>query len=177
MDSGLHERLQSAAGSRTFRHLSEVTGVNAESVRRYMQGQAPSVAFVSAFCRELGVNADWLLTGRGPMRLADVKREALADADAGDLMGAVAGTLETLIDRVDRLDVFTQTLDVRLRAAPASQLEGLPAGGDGDPNAHDAHDVPAAKAGEFDRAQGGADGARAQRIGRAAAQRPRPSAD
>ena len=44
----LHDRLSTAVGKRTYRSLSDLTGVHPETVRRYMQGQAPSVEFVSA---------------------------------------------------------------------------------------------------------------------------------
>lgn len=181
MDSMLHERLLAAAGKRSFRHLSQMTGVNAESVRRYMQGATPSVEFVAKLCREAGINADWLLTGRGPMRAADVKREALAGADATDLMSAVAGTMEGLIERVDRLDVFTQTLDVRLRSAsvavaaeaepkPSERAEGSVATMEGKRTDGQPKD---------DRTTGSAGGAEshASRIGRAASKRSHPPAD
>lgn len=122
-DSPLHERLLAVAGDRTFRHLSELTGTNAETVRRYMTGQAPSVDFLTAICTALGVNGDWLLTGRGPMKSADVQPNALRQASAPDLISAMASTVERLIDRVDRLEVFVQTVEVRVRAGPRPHSE------------------------------------------------------
>lgn len=119
MNTELHERLKAAVGARTFRHLSELTGTHHETVRRYMQGQMPSVEFVSALCGSLGLNANWMLTGRGPMRLADVRAASLQQADASELLAAMAATIEVLIKRVERLEVFLQTMEVRLRAAPA----------------------------------------------------------
>jgi len=115
--SALHVRLNDAAGKRTFRALAQMTGHNHETVRRYMQGAAPSVEFVSAFCQNLGLNANWLLTGRGPMNAADIRGEALAVANPSELLGATAGALEKLDDRVDRLEVFVSTIESRVRAA------------------------------------------------------------
>ncbi len=115
--SPLHERLLAASGGRSFRVLAEVTGSHPESVRRYMQGQSPSAEFLSAFCRQLGINGDWLLTGRGPMRTREIRGSVLAEAGAGDLMGAMVGQLEGLIARMDRVEVFVQALDVRVRSA------------------------------------------------------------
>lgn len=116
--SELHERLQSATGNRSYRHLSELTGANPETVRRYMQGQSPSVEFLTALCAALAINGEWLLTGRGPMRLADVRKSALRDAEASELLAAMAQTIETLIDRVDRLETLLQMLEIRVRTAP-----------------------------------------------------------
>ncbi len=115
--SPLHVRLNDAAGDRTFRAIAELTGQNHETVRRYMQGAAPSVEFVSAFCERLGLNANWLLTGRGPMKTTDIRSAALALANPTELLTATAGNIEKLDDRVDRLEVFVSTMESRLRAA------------------------------------------------------------
>jgi len=124
----LHDRLNTAAGNRSYRHLSELPNTNAETVRRYMQGQPPSVEFLAALCASLAVNAEWVLTGRGPMRTADLRKAALRDAEASELLAAMARTIETLIDRVDRLELLMQMLEVRIRAAPlaTSLKETLP---------------------------------------------------
>lgn len=117
-ESLLHTRLRAAAGPRTYRQIAQLTGSNSETVRRYMLGQAPSVEFLSAFCTTLNLNAEWLLTGRGPMHRGDVRGHTLREANPHELLNAVAETLERLLVRVERLEVFLQTLEVRLRAAP-----------------------------------------------------------
>lgn len=114
--TSLHQRLRAAAGDRSFRHLADVTGTSAESVRRYMAGHAPSAEFLSGLCAGLGLNGEWLLTGRGPMRAAEVRTRALREANASELLNAMATTLERLIDRVERIEVFVQTMETRLRA-------------------------------------------------------------
>ena len=43
----LHDRLAKCAGNHTFRRLGELTQTHPETVRRYMQGQAPSADFLS----------------------------------------------------------------------------------------------------------------------------------
>lgn len=115
--NGLHDRLKIVAGDRTYRHLSELTGTHHETVRRYMQGQSPGVEYLTALCVALGISAEWLLTGTGPMRRADVKAHALGEANASDLLGAMAGSIEKLIDRVQRIERFVQALEMRFRAA------------------------------------------------------------
>jgi len=117
--SELHVRMLDAAGDRTFRSVATMTGQNHETVRRYMQGAAPSVDFISAFCEAFGLNANWLLTGRGPMKAAEMRGDALTQANPTELLTATAGTLEKLDDRVDRLEVFVSTMESRIRASVA----------------------------------------------------------
>ncbi len=116
----LHERLRIVAGQRSYRALGEITAQNTETVRRYMQGAAPSIEFVSAMCEKFAVSAEWMLTGRGPMREKDGRRHALSTSSPSDLLAAVAGALEKLTDRVDRIEAYVQTLETRLRAAGAA---------------------------------------------------------
>ncbi len=131
MDGGnLHDRLCVAVGKRTYRSLSDMTGVHPETVRRYMQGQAPSIEFVSAVCAALKLNGDWVLTGRGPMRCDEVRREALRAADPSELLAAIAESLEALGERVDRLERFVQGLETRIRGS-SGRIEG--GGEPGDP--------------------------------------------
>jgi transcriptional regulator with XRE-family HTH domain len=173
--SGLHDRLQAAAGDKTYRHLAEVTGINHETVRRYMQGGAPSVEFIASICAQLGINYEWLLTGKGPMKSADVRGHALKTSTPSELLGAMASSVERLAERVDRLEVFVQTMETRLRAGGQAQLVGVPQGVIEDKLNHhgpklSAGSVPAAPA-------VGAGRARAGDIAGAIAQRPRPDAD
>lgn len=116
-ESGLHERLRVAAGERTYREIGSLTGINQESVRRYMQGQAPSVEFLAGLCTALGLNGDWLLTGQGPMLQSEIRDHALRGAGTPDLLRAMSDTVSSLIDRVDRLERFIQTAEARLRVA------------------------------------------------------------
>ncbi len=118
-ESSLHVRLTDAAGDRTFRAIAEMTGHNSETVRRYMQGAAPSVEFVAAFCECFGLNANWVLTGRGPMKASEMRGEALSHANPTELLTATAGNIEKLDGRVDRLEVFVSTMESRIRASVA----------------------------------------------------------
>ena len=113
--SPLHERILAVIGDRTYRSIGQVTEHNAETVRRYLQGQAPSVEFLVALCTRFDVNAHWLITGHGAMKYSETMAEALRSANPAELLSAVADALERLTDRVDRLEVFVQTLDVRVR--------------------------------------------------------------
>lgn len=114
--SPLHERLLAAVGDRTYRRVGELTSTHPETVRRYLQGQSPSVDFVMALCSALSISGQWLLTGEGPMKAADAKKHALQHANPGELLSAIAGTLDKLSDRLDRLELYVQGLEVRVRA-------------------------------------------------------------
>ncbi|MBK9187933.1 MAG: helix-turn-helix transcriptional regulator [Phycisphaerales bacterium] len=127
--SQLHQRLKAATSGRSHRALAELTGLPPETVRRYMLGQAPSVEFLTRLGAHLRLNGEWLLTGRGPMRTDDIRSHALREANAAELLNAMATTLERLIERVERVEVFLQTLEARLRAHHAPP----PGGHAGDP--------------------------------------------
>ena len=119
-----------------------MTGTNAETVRRYLQGQSPSVEFVGAVCAALRVNAHWVLTGEGPMLQSDSRVHALQQANPGELMGAIATALESLTQRIDRIEQYVQFLETRMSApgasvahgkAPQGTSRGVPSGLDGAP--------------------------------------------
>lgn len=115
--TALHERMKTMVGKTTFRALGQATNHNPETVRRYMSGQAPSVEFLSALVGAYSVNADWLLTGRGPRDRSEVRSEVLAQADPNELMSAIACRMEDMCDRIDRIEIFVQTMETRLRTA------------------------------------------------------------
>lgn len=119
-EQGLHDRLRLATGERTYREIGKQTGTHAESVRRYMQGQSPSVEFLTNVCEAFGVNGDWLLTGQGPVHQSEIRDHALRQAGTPDLLRAMSDTIGTLIQRVDRLERFVQTVETRIRANAAT---------------------------------------------------------
>lgn len=186
--SALHERLQAAAGDRTYRHIGDMTRTHPETVRRYMQGQSPGADFLAALCAALGISGDWLLTGRGPMKLDEQRAHALRDATAGDLLAAMAGTIERLADRIDRLETYVQTLEVRLRSLSGPSSELTPVSHPHEEPAHGSSNGHLAGHGHADqaadavpvvlvKASAGPSPDRVRRLQRALAQRPRPHAD
>jgi len=112
----LTDRLRLVVGQRSNRRVAELTGTHPETVRRYLQGQSPSVEFIARLGGVLGINADWILTGVGPMRKAENRESALRASDPSDLLWHVAQTIERLEDRVERLERFSQALEVLVRA-------------------------------------------------------------
>lgn len=129
-ESTLHERMTLVAGSRTYRALGDLTGIHPETVRRYMQGQAPSIEFVSRLCGAMKLNPEWMLLGKGPQKAADLRVETLRGADPSELLAAIAKTLEELTERVTNVERFVQSLDTRLRGSGGrigADVEGKPA--------------------------------------------------
>lgn len=173
--ASLHERLTSVASGKTYRSIGDLTATHPETVRRYLQGQSPSVEFLAALCRALGINADWLLTGRGPMRVEEVRTHALREANPTELHAAMASTISVLVDRVDRLETYCQTLETLVRGSrpvsPAPE-NGSPPGGA--PHA----DAPVAITSGSDEQHdpGIVQTERTRRIADAVAKRPRPDA-
>lgn len=113
-DSAFHERLNKAAGDASYRQLGKLTDTHPETVRRYMQGQAPSASFITNLCGALGISGQWLLSGQGPMHTKDLTTHALKSADPNELMGAVANILTQLIERMDRMERLVHHLETRL---------------------------------------------------------------
>lgn len=176
----LHDRLRVVAGQRSYRALGDLTGQNTETVRRYMLGASPSIEFVAAMCSRFGINADWMLTGRGAMHDKENRRHALNTSSPADLLAAVAGALERLTDRVDRIEAYTQTLETRLRAAAAAAPPGESSPNDAptpppEPAHHDAPSGAAPGPGNAAPKDGKAL-VRALWIAGAVPQRPRPNA-
>lgn len=62
-ESQLLGRLRAAAGNHKFCTLAEMTGVHAETVRRYMTYGRPSLFFVVAMSQALNVPLEWLIHG------------------------------------------------------------------------------------------------------------------
>ncbi len=120
-----HARLNEAAGDLSFRKLGRLTDTHPETVRRYMQGQAPSATFLTNLCSAMGISGEWLLTGKGPMKCAQMRSHALNQADPSELMTAVANTLTDLCDRMDRLERFVQGLETRIRGGLTIEKQAI----------------------------------------------------
>ena len=164
--SAFHDRLNDAVGEMTYRQLGDLTDTHPETVRRYMQGAPPSAAFLTNLCQALGISGEWLLSGHGPMKVRDLHTHALKHADPNELMGAIANTLTHLIERVDRLERFVQSMETRLNAASDVLIEPKPC----------SDTIPADQQGSRYDAAGygsgaGSDDHAAERVARAIAQR------
>lgn len=88
------DRLRSVTGGRNASDLARETGISPRTIHNYLQGrtQDPSLSHAAAMADALGVQLEWLATGRGPMRRADpespvpvldetLMRQAIIDQD------------------------------------------------------------------------------------------------
>ncbi|MFN0010661.1 MAG: hypothetical protein ACKVS8_03350 [Phycisphaerales bacterium] len=112
--STLHARLNAATRSLSYRQLADKTDTNHETTRRYLNGAAPSAEFLAAVCARLSISGEWLLTGQGPMHAASAKAAARRQAEAAHLLTSVTASLGELAARVQRLEVFLQTIETHL---------------------------------------------------------------
>lgn len=90
----LHERLSTLFEGLSFRQIAELTEHNQETVRRYMRGQDPSVAFLVAVCERTDVLPEWLLMGRGPQKNVDAITLTLQDIPTETLAAELAERLQ-----------------------------------------------------------------------------------
>lgn len=67
--------------------LARLTGASADAVRRYLRGAAVPPAFLASLAGAMGVSLNWLLSGRGPIRRAEVTSLALERASTAELFG------------------------------------------------------------------------------------------
>ncbi|MGD9691600.1 MAG: hypothetical protein AB7G17_02030 [Phycisphaerales bacterium] len=116
-NSPIHERLHTLLGHETYRVIGERTGFHPENVRRYMQGQTPPIQFIAAVCASTGASADWLLTGHIIPRAPEERIPK--DHAPEHVLASLSHVVETLTDRVERLERYIQTLETKLRASAA----------------------------------------------------------
>ncbi len=87
----LHDRLRLVCAGASYARIGRVTGTHPETVRRYMSGDAPSVAFVTALCRATRLSADWLLCRRGrPLAAGPTLAPPSAKDDIAAIRAAIA---------------------------------------------------------------------------------------
>ncbi len=123
--SPFHQRLTEAAGKISYRQLGKITETHPETVRRYMQGQTPSATYIQSFCDALQISSDWLLTGEGPKNRGEIRTHALKNADASELLVAIADTLAAMNSRVEMMEQFMQSIENRLEPAMEVLKEGV----------------------------------------------------
>ncbi len=136
---------------------------------------------MSRLAEALGLNLNWILTGRGPRRMAEVKPHALRDANATDLLTHVALAIERLETKVDRLERYTQVLEIMIREGrrPVVAIEAKLRK---EPEGESVVEQPAtttpepARNGHSVNGYGSGPQSRAERIADALSERPRPDA-
>ena len=80
----------------TYQQVSELTGLNRETVRRAFRTGRPSHKLVEALCRNLDLDAQWLLTGEGLQSRSETRRDLLQSASPRDHLEGLASRLKAL---------------------------------------------------------------------------------
>ena len=79
-----------AADPRSQGELADKVGTDAGQLSRWKNGKVvPDLSYVTELVVELGVSADWLLLGRGPMRPEDPQAEVTAFREIAEIVGRV----------------------------------------------------------------------------------------
>lgn len=109
----LRLRLRQVTEGKTIRTIAAETEMCPETVRRYLNGSVCSVEFIGRMCARYGVDADWLLFGRGRVRRSAQSMELITECGAAGLLGELAHRWEQMelrmIELSRRLDAIDST--------------------------------------------------------------------
>lgn len=90
VSGGVNSRLRQALQGYSYRAIGEATGLNAKSVRRYLNRDTPSAEFLAKVRSAFGLSTDWALTGAGPSKLGDEAESAILQASGPEPLAALA---------------------------------------------------------------------------------------
>ncbi|GEM_PF-4642813 len=123
-DPNLTARIRVATKGQNTREVSYTTGVNRESVRRYLKGGKPSVEFIRQVCLRYNVLADWLILGEGPRTREELKSELLADLDSDRFAEAWAERFARVESRLIAIEhILTTDRSLRSQSADPTPTE------------------------------------------------------
>jgi len=96
----------------TFKALADLTRHHPETVRRYMRGQYPSLAFVLRLCKAMNISPHWLFTGEGSKTLAPTPPPGpFSEMPTREIFEAIATELDALVTKVERLEARLSAID------------------------------------------------------------------
>lgn len=76
----LGSRLKTLRGGLSQEEFSQRVGFNKNTIGNYERGErTPDAVFIKTVCEKLGVSAEWLLWGHGPMRRGEVPETTAQD--------------------------------------------------------------------------------------------------
>ncbi len=107
-NEGYTGRLSLVLDGLSYRQIGNATGTHPETVRRYLNGHAPSAAFLTQVCVQYGVSGEWLLSGRLPMRSDEVQMHVLKNADPEVVVGVVSEMVIESLRTMKQVGSFTQ---------------------------------------------------------------------
>lgn len=102
--SAITRRVRVCVGSVAIAEVARRVAVHPETVRRYLNGQPPSIEFVQSLASRFGISLSWLMAGRGPMMERDVLMHTLSTATPLQLCQALGEKMAVIDERVTRLE-------------------------------------------------------------------------
>ena len=65
LDEAMRERVRAVCEAMRSSSLAKVSGYSEESIRRYMTGHKPAVAFLARVCHAFQISLNWMMLGEG----------------------------------------------------------------------------------------------------------------
>lgn len=109
----IHDRISllvSAYGEGKNTVFASIIGENEANVRGYRSNVLPKHPFLEKIVRSLDVSADWLLTGRGEMRISSVVEVTGANQGNNEIIKTLLDRIEEQAKQVGRLEAEIETL-------------------------------------------------------------------
>lgn len=91
--AGCFQRCRRIADESSVRFVASRAGVNHETARRYIHGDAntaTALKLIIGVVREFGLSAEWLLFGTGPVFLKDLPDSMLKERSSAELLSSLA---------------------------------------------------------------------------------------
>lgn len=124
---GIHERIADVVVGMTFAELGAITECNAETARRYVNGDSvPSIQFVARLAQVTDVSLRWLVTGEGPRydrRSIELDLQELSLRELFSAIGDRVGLLEEAEAR--RAEEAQRALEARDRITKEPPTEAV----------------------------------------------------
>lgn len=122
----LAKRILSLRGNKSQTEFSSLLGVAQNTLGRYERGErTPDADFLLALRQKLGVSAEWLLAGEGPMLPGDIGRPTESSPLLSEAMGKVVpGTKAEVVECMDCHLTMIPMVEARLSAGTGSFENG-----------------------------------------------------
>jgi len=104
-------RLRQITEGKTIRAIAAETEMCPETVRRYLNGSACSIEFLAKVCVRYGVDAEWLLFGRGRTQINTRSPSLIEECGARSVVGEIARRWARMESRMAELSLRLDSLD------------------------------------------------------------------
>lgn len=85
--NGVASRVSRVVAHFGRRRVAAAIGISPETVRRYESGTTPNLRFLRGVVDGLGVSAEWMILGSGPLLEVERRREMVARAPLAETLG------------------------------------------------------------------------------------------